>query len=161
MIYKPNFCCNCGEKIERVEWNFSNSRRFCDVCQTEFFVEDWLPTVLAGVMAMIGLFGVGTYFKAASAPPPAAFSKPAPVRNANRNSNVAADQTPSPANRNIANFGERTRPTPEPTEESAEFCGALTKKGTSCTRRVKGGGRCWQHKDQPPPAGNSKTRAAP
>ncbi|MBK7707400.1 MAG: hypothetical protein IPJ30_17025 [Acidobacteria bacterium] len=61
MIYKPNFCCNCGEKIERVEWNFSNSRRFCDVCQTEFFVEDWLPTVLAGVMAMIGLFGVGTY----------------------------------------------------------------------------------------------------
>jgi len=25
------------------------------------------------------------------------------------------------------------------------ICGALTKKGGSCQRRVKGGGRCWQH----------------
>ena len=24
-------------------------------------------------------------------------------------------------------------------------CGALTKKGGSCRRTVKGGGRCWQH----------------
>jgi len=25
------------------------------------------------------------------------------------------------------------------------ICGATTKKGGSCSRRVKGGGRCWQH----------------
>lgn len=25
------------------------------------------------------------------------------------------------------------------------ICGALTKKGGRCQRRVKGGGRCWQH----------------
>lgn len=25
-------------------------------------------------------------------------------------------------------------------------CGARTQKGTPCKRRVKGGGRCWQHK---------------
>jgi len=28
---------------------------------------------------------------------------------------------------------------------SSGTCGALTKKGTSCRRKVKGGGRCWQH----------------
>jgi hypothetical protein len=28
------------------------------------------------------------------------------------------------------------------------FCGAQTKKGTPCSRRVKGGGRCWQHEGQ-------------
>lgn len=26
------------------------------------------------------------------------------------------------------------------------YCGAPTKKGGSCKRRVSGGGRCWQHK---------------
>ena len=33
--------------------------------------------------------------------------------------------------------------------ETVYFCGAQTKKGTPCTRRVKGGGRCWQHQGQP------------
>jgi hypothetical protein len=30
-------------------------------------------------------------------------------------------------------------------KEPVYFCGAETKKGTPCSRRVKGGGRCWQH----------------
>jgi hypothetical protein len=34
-------------------------------------------------------------------------------------------------------------------KEIAYFCGAQTKKGTPCSRRVKGGGRCWQHAGQP------------
>jgi hypothetical protein len=29
--------------------------------------------------------------------------------------------------------------------EKVYFCGAPTKKGTMCSRRVKSGGRCWQH----------------
>jgi hypothetical protein len=36
-------------------------------------------------------------------------------------------------------------PNPE-IEERNFFCGAATKKGTACTRKVRGGGRCWQHK---------------
>ena len=28
---------------------------------------------------------------------------------------------------------------------SSGICGALTKKGGTCSRRVSGGGRCWQH----------------
>ena len=28
---------------------------------------------------------------------------------------------------------------------SSGICGALTKKGDTCSRRVSGGGRCWQH----------------
>ncbi|MPN58924.1 hypothetical protein SDC9_206640 [bioreactor metagenome] len=27
----------------------------------------------------------------------------------------------------------------------SDVCGALTKKGGRCQRKVKGGGRCWQH----------------
>jgi hypothetical protein len=33
--------------------------------------------------------------------------------------------------------------------EKVYFCGAQTKKGTLCSRRVKNGGRCWQHEGQP------------
>jgi len=29
--------------------------------------------------------------------------------------------------------------------EAAYYCGAETKKGTPCTRKVKGNVRCWQH----------------
>ncbi|HEX9961513.1 MAG TPA: hypothetical protein VGB00_11305, partial [Pyrinomonadaceae bacterium] len=35
-----------------------------------------------------------------------------------------------------------------PATEAVYFCGAPTKKGTPCSRRVKGGGRCWQHAGQ-------------
>ncbi|WP_434979091.1 hypothetical protein [Daejeonia sp. YH14] len=33
----------------------------------------------------------------------------------------------------------------ENTYVSSDVCGALTKKGGRCQRKVKGGGRCWQH----------------
>jgi hypothetical protein len=32
------------------------------------------------------------------------------------------------------------------TTEEAYICGARTKKGTPCSRRVRGPVRCWQHK---------------
>jgi hypothetical protein len=39
------------------------------------------------------------------------------------------------------------RPT-DPTEV-VSICGARTQKGTPCQRRVRGTGRCWQHKGMP------------
>jgi hypothetical protein len=39
-------------------------------------------------------------------------------------------------------------PTPKD-QTQAYFCGAVTKKGTPCSRRVKAPGRCWQHAGQP------------
>jgi hypothetical protein len=40
------------------------------------------------------------------------------------------------------------RPRVESSEE-VYFCGAETKKGTPCSRRVKGNTRCYQHKGMP------------
>ena len=34
-------------------------------------------------------------------------------------------------------------------EEQIYICGARTKKGTPCSRRVHGPVRCWQHKGMP------------
>ena len=41
--------------------------------------------------------------------------------------------------------------TPDPSsEEQVYLCGAETKKGTPCSRRVHGAVRCWQHKGMRP-----------
>ncbi|HEX8422438.1 MAG TPA: hypothetical protein VF634_03460, partial [Pyrinomonadaceae bacterium] len=66
------------------------------------------------------------------------------------NSASAAQNSASAANLDAgarvygADGTERERPT-----EAAEIvsvCGARTKRGTPCSRRVRGTGRCWQHR---------------
>lgn len=52
---------------------------------------------------------------------------------------------------NSTNDNSTTTTSKRKTNESSKkssyssMCGARTKKGTSCQRRVSGGGRCWQH----------------
>jgi len=36
----------------------------------------------------------------------------------------------------------------EPVEAPSHICGAKTKSGGTCTRKVKGEGYCWQHQTQ-------------
>jgi hypothetical protein len=48
--------------------------------------------------------------------------------------------------------GNATETAALPSPDSAEtvsICGAMTKKGTPCQRRVHGTGRCWQHQGMP------------
>ncbi len=171
MFYKPNYCCDCGEKIERENWSFTTSRRFCDVCQTNYVLKERLPQVFIVLMAFVGIWGGGSYWRSYEKPltvstkqmaanPPSSSKNPAkqssqvdtnsgmqqlpPANNAQTNSQIAAQK------QNLA-----TKPPPKQSEsvplaaeETVYFCGAATKKGTPCSRRVKGGGRCWQHKGQ-------------
>jgi hypothetical protein len=153
VLYKPNYCCNCGEKIERLEWGFTHSRRFCDVCQTEFLVQDWTPAAFIALMAVVGLFGFGAMLRGTNAAPEAPqrrANSSAPARTANRPSaGPVGSETGSNTRRsaNIANRPRQVLSEPERAKDDTAACGAPTKKGTPCTRRVKGGGRCWQHKD--------------
>lgn len=158
MLYKPAFCCNCGEKIERADWKFSHSRRFCDVCQTDYLFQDWLNTAVVTAVALVGIFGVGAMITAAD-PPPAVIVRP--VNRPNAPGNRISNAVPTPAIPSNANRQPIVRqPISEPSPDEVEICGAPTKKGTACTRRVKGGGRCWQHKESPPDRTNSAPRAS-
>ncbi|HET9528282.1 MAG TPA: hypothetical protein VFO99_19050, partial [Pyrinomonadaceae bacterium] len=40
-------------------------------------------------------------------------------------------------------------PQPAPSNEQVYICGARTKKGKPCSRRLHGPVRCWQHKGAP------------
>ncbi len=175
-MYKPTYCCNCGEKIERLDWNIFTNRRFCALCETEFKFEDILKKIGMFFLAVLGVFGVGSYLsgegkKAKLEISEVSISKPGvKVANEKPSPQMQTEQqkTSSEIEKKSAIEGskpEKAEPVAprqskakEPprlggsqahlqkkAEEPVYFCGAATKKGTPCSRKVKGGGRCWQH----------------
>ncbi len=169
MPYKPKFCCQCGEKIDRIDWQPWKSRRFCELCETEFGIYDKMRWAVVGIAVLFGLYGTGSYFRKPEKQLNIAASQfAAPTANAEvkqpktvaQVSNISDVQTPV----QLSNFNAQTKATTAPTTanlkikpavtravEPAErtyFCGAPTKKGTMCSRRVKTANRCWQHEGQ-------------
>ena len=61
MFYKPTYCCDCGDKIDRIEWKLLESRRYCELCETEHQIDEWVPRLLGGLLALFGIWGVGSY----------------------------------------------------------------------------------------------------
>jgi hypothetical protein len=154
MLFKPKYCCNCGEKIERAEWRLWTSRRFCQLCETEFKSYDLLPRAVVVAGLVFVLFGLGSYFRDQDMNAPARLStmsalsaqklKPAVARS------VSNSQSPTfgPGDRSdepIKQINEQPKKEKASSDETVYFCGALTKRGTQCTRRVKKKGFCWQH----------------
>ena len=166
MRYQPNFCNNCGEKIERPGFSITDSTRFCDVCKHDFVLQRALPVAFAGLMAIVGIFGIGSFWRSGEKPLNVSTrqftvnSGKNPANNASQvSSNSSVQQMAQPNNvqtnkPQTANLTTRaqvrqTETAPLAAEETVYFCGAPTRKGTPCSRRVKGGGRCWQHQGQP------------
>lgn len=159
MFYRPAFCCNCGEKIQREEWRLWTSRRFCALCETEHKGIDLIPRAVVLIGLVLTVFGLGSYFRRASVPVddpqlvrsvrPSANLKPAPLSSdpngsaTDPYSKAIVSNSALPGNEQISEQPKRERTT---SEESVYYCGAITKKGTPCTRRVKTKGSfCWQH----------------
>jgi hypothetical protein len=126
--YRPNFCSQCGQKIVRLRWRFWTSRRFCDKCFRAFAKTRWVRPSLS-LIALL-LFGVLIGRGCRRAPQPLIIERAAPLQ---KSTTTTASTTTS-------------APQPSPPAEDVYICGARTKKGTPCSRRVHGPVRCWQHK---------------
>jgi len=177
MLYKPKFCCNCGDKIERVDWNVLASRRFCDVCETQYKIYDKIPLFVIGVGLFFAIVGFGFYSQTVEKagnvlPHQIAGNQLSPNKNLTNQTgslqlftNQDVQETAKVPEHNSANQVQ-TKPqiasvkqnlppakqfetNPTAAQETTYFCGAETKKGTPCSRRVKGRERCWQHTGQP------------
>ena len=175
MSYKPKYCCQCGDKIERKKWTFLASGRFCQLCETDFVFQEWTPRIIFALVLLFGLSGFYGYFQTAEKPLKIASLRPAEqttesktnpvglVSNGKSTSNSAAQiESQKAANTVVVmphqNAIAAKHETPDRKAENQTgshsevltyFCGAGTKKGSPCSRRVKGGGRCWQHTGQP------------
>ncbi|MCW5961623.1 MAG: hypothetical protein KIS76_15780 [Pyrinomonadaceae bacterium] len=167
MLYNPKFCCECGEKIERPDRKFWTSRRFCELCETDFVLTEWLGKAAVSAGLLFGIIYLGAAFLPSDVEKQRAAN--AEVMPSNRSTGIRGDidsnktatreDTTFSLNANasaaVPNVSKNPRPALEQNTATVSkqtsspvavyFCGAETKKGTPCTRRVKGGGRCWQH----------------
>ena len=164
-LYQPKFCCNCGEKVERESWQPWTSRRFCEVCAIEQQHHELLPRAILGLAVLAGLFGLSAFVRRADPQRSVTAVQPVPVKAAPQ---MPANSQVSAAANGAGNNSLATAPTANTNglapalpaqalakqklnaQEPVYYCGAATKKGTPCSRRVKTAGeRCWQHIGQP------------
>lgn len=170
MIFRPSYCANCGEKIERKEWHLWTSRRFCQVCESEFKGQDLIPRFVFLVAVLIGGVNGWDYLKRGTGAD-AGLTKQAksverPMASVAANSGAAltpandnapasqmamAANTPQSTPRSLADMQPSKTVTRGKDEADGVmyYCGAQTKKGTPCSRRVKGNIRCFQHTGMP------------
>ncbi|MFY9222827.1 MAG: hypothetical protein WAQ98_09170 [Blastocatellia bacterium] len=123
-LYKSNFCCDCGEKlIKKYFWQkiFFYSY-FCSKCikklERSFLLKNILVIFLVNIIFPIIL--VNIY-----------------LSNKSLNITTKIPPTPTPF------IASKTLVDKFIIEEK---CGAKTRKGKKCQRRVKTPGYCWQHK---------------
>ncbi|RMG01146.1 MAG: hypothetical protein D6735_12320 [Acidobacteria bacterium] len=165
MLYKPKFCCECGERIFRKEWRIWTSRRFCESCEIDKKSDELFWRFIAIVLFLFGLFGAGSLLlNKKDTEKPKSFvlvsennNKPQAISQEKRIGDLNAKQANYLSENSTKVFNstdgleKAERKSIEAGEETEKiyFCGAMTQKGTYCRRRVKGGGRCWQHIGQP------------
>jgi hypothetical protein len=145
-MYKPNFCAECGTKLLRLRWHVWTSRRFCSDCSRRLLKTRIVPTLFA----MVTLLSAG-YITGRSrrpAPPPLIIERrsDSPL---NDGDNPGTSKRPATTTESGLNASNVKNSLPITREEDVYLCGARTKKGTPCSRRVHGPVRCWQHKGMP------------
>ena len=141
-MYKPNFCSQCGTKLLRLRWHIWTSRRFCDDCACGLRKQRYLPPFFA-VLALISVGYLAARVRR-PAPPPLTI-----VRRADSPLNSPEDPGRVNAGSTTAAIGDTSKAAVEAPEAEVYLCGARTKKGAPCSRRVHGPVRCWQHKGSP------------
>ncbi|HWN08250.1 MAG TPA: hypothetical protein VNO50_03100 [Pyrinomonadaceae bacterium] len=120
-IYRPNFCAECGEKIVLLRWRVWTSRRFCDKCLPRFRSTHSLQAVLIVALLVIPGLLIGRACK--------------------------TEKPPLVIQRTVSQPAQSASLPQQPAViEQSYICGARTKKGTPCSRKVRGPVRCWQHK---------------
>ncbi len=167
MFYHPHFCCHCGEKIVRANWTPLTSRRFCEFCAIEQKQHDLIPRAAAVLLLLFGAAGFTAYLSSGTSVAVSDVSHAAKSRGPASGPTEGA-RAPSASNLGRASISRSNNLNTEPntsnfyaaeskqrgvsrnsSTEPVYYCGAMTKKGTACTRRVKAPGRCWQHLGQP------------
>ena len=164
MFYKPSYCCHCGEKIEKPDFlPIRDSGKFCDVCRNDFPFREFMPPIVMLFCTVLGIAGIGSFLfkgdttnelalKQNKVSTPQTLVKTEPAANLSQNSNrqtlaqtAPKNEPQSPPNANQTAPENRKTEVVKVVAEKTYYCGAETKKGTPCSRKVKGGGRCWQH----------------
>ena len=122
MISPPNFCSECGERLNARRARLGPWRAACAGCAPRFRARR-LWKFLSLALLILAAFAVGRY----SMPPRTVYLLGTPLEP-------------------LAVTGEAE--VGGVNDETIAVCGAPTKSGKPCQRKVKGGGYCYQHRDK-------------
>jgi len=141
-MHRASFCPECGDRLTLKGWRARLGRRLCDRCAQRLgSLAAWRPLLTVALVA-VAAFALGKYLR--PAPPPLIIQRAAnsPLPDAPIEFSAAA-----PASRNSSTD---SRAAASRSDEEVYICGARTRKGTPCRRRVHAAGeRCFQHKGMP------------
>lgn len=138
---RSNFCANCGARLSRKGWRNWLAGARCDDCASRLGRTITKPLTIVGVIA-IAAFACGRYLR--PAPPPLIIHRAA-------NSPLSDLPVNFDAHTNgITRIANANNTQASLIDDPVYICGARTKKGTPCRRRVhEAGERCYQHKGMP------------
>lgn len=139
-MYRPNFCAECGTKILRLHPRLWSSRSFCDSCARKLRKARLAAPSFAALALIVSGYIAGHSRR--PTPPPLTIER--------RSDSPLSDLGKLPATTQaVQNLMDSKGPSPPTVEADVYLCGARTKKGTPCSRRVHAPVRCWQHKGLP------------
>lgn len=144
-MHRPNFCVECGERLAGRGWRARLNPHFCRDCARRLGSSGWLKPVAIIMVVAVSAFTFGRYSRQAAPPLLIQRAANSPLSDSPVNPNDASRATTRK---------ERSATNPvvpvSNIDEPGYICGARTKKGTPCHRRVHAAGeRCFQHKGMP------------
>lgn len=134
----PRFCCQCGERLKFKRAASLPFHSYCYRCAPRLArTRLWLIAALA-LCIVIG-FAIGRY--SGKREPFYYIGTPVEM------SHIAPSLDRARSGRDEQDSARSLKPRAS-SSAVYEICGAPTKSGRPCQRRVKGGGYCWQHRDK-------------
>lgn len=132
---RAKFCPWCGEPLTPKR-SFMRSIRACDNCAKSFRRPRMLTAFVLASCLLSG-FAIGRY---------TAERRPFYFIGAPVDPRESGPLTLGPTDLDPAGGAKPARAAPSPSPERETRCGARTLSGRPCKRKVRGGGRCWQHR---------------
>lgn len=148
-MYRPKHCVECGARLARRGLRRWIRGGLCEDCAGRAVHFPFARAIIGIALIALGAFALGRYLR--PSPPPLIVQRSAtsPLSDLPVNLNDAS------LPRGDAKENSSAKPTDETANAAADddvvyICGARTKKGTPCRRRVHyAGQRCYQHKGMP------------
>ncbi len=145
-MYRPNFCAECGERLTRQGWRALIRARFCSACDRRLGRSIYARTITIVAIVAASAFATGRYLRPPAPPLIIQRAANSPLSDLPLNLN---DSNRLPTRRESTKQNMESL-NPIAPDDKAFICGARTKKGTPCHRRVHAAGeRCFQHKGMP------------
>jgi hypothetical protein len=155
-MHVANYCAECGARLKTKGWRAWLNGNFCKDCAHRLGRTGRARPLAVIAIIIIAAFALGRYLRPGAPPLIIERTANSPLSDLPVNLNDTAK--PARGNAKSQNEGTQasddpsTRPTanPESADDVVYLCGARTKKGTPCQRRVHfAGERCYQHKGKP------------